>query len=93
MGYYLLQHRVSVAQFTVTLKAGSVNLADSSTKHHPSPHNKALRSIHLFDTNFRLDLQGRNMFLTDCATGKKHAHKVKIDNKSTIQRAYKQRIK
>ena len=56
MWYYWLRDRVSQGQFVITWKAGSVNLADCYTKHHPALHHKVLRPIYLHDEDCRLTL-------------------------------------
>ena len=88
MRHYWLHERVSQGQLTVTCKVGSVNLANYFTKYHPPSDHKALQPIYLFDTNYRLDLQGCIQIFSDRATGKKHKHKANPGNKPFMKTSY-----
>jgi hypothetical protein len=49
MRFYWIRDRVRQGQFIIYWKKGSLNKADYFTKHHPTSHHQAVRSVYLHD--------------------------------------------
>jgi hypothetical protein len=48
MRFYWLKDRQEQGQFDICWEPGKTNLADYTTKHHPSSHHKRVRPIYLY---------------------------------------------
>ena len=67
MRFYWLRDRENQKQFYIYWKPGRDSISDYFTKHHPTPHHKAIRKIYMSSCLIgTIDFAKKNLIFSPC---------------------------